>query len=354
MWEKLDEKLAKYEELERQMADPEIAGNHDRYTAVAKAHGSLARLALKFRRFKQFESQIAQANELQTDPDMWEMAREELAEIVPQRAALQEELIDLLLVEPDEERDSVMLEIRAGTGGEEASLFARDLYDMYRRYSEGRGWKVELIDFNASEHKGFKEVSFSVAGQDAFRELQFESGGHRVQRVPETETQGRVHTSAATVAVMAEPEEIEIDIRPEDIDMEATRSSGPGGQHVNKTSSAVRLTHIPSGMVVFCQDERSQHKNRAKAMRLLRSRLYEKMQRESRQARDALRRTLIGSGDRSERIRTYNFPQNRCTDHRLNENFNLEAIIAGDMSKLVKSLLAFDRNQRLGDAAGKL
>lgn len=351
MWEKLDEKLARYEDLERQMADPEVAGNHDRYSVVAKEHGSLSRVALRYRRFRDLESKIAQAKEMQADADLWEMAREELAELEPQRTSLQEELIDLLLVEPDEERDSVMLEIRAGTGGEEASLFARDLFDMYRRYSEGRGWKVEIVDFNASEHKGFKEISFSVSGEDAYRELQFESGGHRVQRVPETEQQGRIHTSAATVAVLAEPEEIEIDIRPEDVEMEATRSSGPGGQHVNKTSSAVRLTHLPSGMVVFCQDERSQHKNRAKAMRLLRSRLYEKMQRESRQARDALRRTLIGSGDRSERIRTYNFPQNRCTDHRINENFNLEAIVAGDMSKLIKALQAFDRNQRLGAAS---
>jgi peptide chain release factor 1 len=232
-------------------------------------------------------------------------------------------------------------------------LFARDLFEMYRRYAEARGWKCEVMDMSVSDTKGFKEIVISIQGEGAYRELQFESGGHRVQRVPETEQQGRIHTSAATVAVLPEPEEVDVEIRPEDVEMEATRSSGPGGQHVNKTSSAVRLTHLPTGLVVFCQEERSQHKNRAKAMRMLRSRLFDMSIRKQQQERAAARRTLIGSGDRSERIRTYNFPQNRCTDHRINVNLNLQEVIVGNLGKLVASLREFDRNQRLGEITGK-
>lgn len=357
-WEKLgpklEEKLARYNELERQMADPAIAANRDRYSELAREYGGLGRLALRYRRFKDLDTQIAGAEEMIGDPDLAPMAREEIERLTPQRQEIQEELVDRLLSSPDEEHDSVILEIRAGTGGEEAALFARDLFEMYRRYSESRGWKVDVIDFNVSDQRGYKEVIFSITGEEALRELRYESGGHRVQRVPETEAQGRIHTSAATVAVLAEPEEVEIDIRPEDIEMEAIRSSGPGGQHVNKTSSAVRLTHVPSGLVVLCQEERSQHKNRSKAMRLLRSRLYDQMQRQKHAERASLRRSLIGSGDRSERIRTYNFPQNRCTDHRINENFNLEAIMAGDLSKLTKSLQDYDRARRLEDLAEDL
>jgi peptide chain release factor 1 len=347
MWEKLDEKLARYEDLERQMADPDVAVVPDRFSAIAKEHAQLGKVALRYRRLKQIELGIKDAEELLHDRDLREMAGEEIERLSLQRQQLRDELIDLLLTTPEEEHDSLIMEIRAGTGGEEAALFARDLFDMYRRYCESRGWKVEVLDFSVSDQRGYKEVIFSVAGEGAFRELRFESGGHRVQRVPETETQGRIHTSAATVAVMAEPEEVELDIRPEDIEMEAIRSSGPGGQHVNKTSSAVRLTHLPSGLVVLCQDERSQHKNRAKAMRLLRSRLYERMVNEQRAQRDSERRSLIGSGDRSERIRTYNFPQNRCTDHRIGASFNLEPIIAGDLTRLLKALAEHDREERL-------
>jgi peptide chain release factor 1 len=336
------------------MADPEVAGNRDRYNAVAKEHASLGKIALRMRRVLAIEKQITDNEQLIEDADFRDMAEEELGRLRPERDELKKELTDLLLSGPEADHASLIMEIRAGTGGDEASLFARDLYEMYRHYAESRGWNVEVIDFHVSESRGYKEVTFSITGDDAYRELQFESGGHRVQRVPETEQQGRIHTSAATVAVLAEPEEVEIDIRPEDIEMEATRSSGPGGQHVNKTSSAVRLTHLPSGLVVFCQDERSQHKNRAKAMRLLRSRLYDQMQRAQQQARAQTRRTLIGSGDRSERIRTYNFPQNRCTDHRINVNLNLEEVVAGNLKKLITALQDYDREQRLNDMADGL
>jgi peptide chain release factor 1 len=355
MWDKvavrLEEKLKRYNELEQQMADPAIVAIPDKYNALAREYGVLGRLAGRYRRYKEIDEKIRGAQELLGDPDMKEMAEEELASLEPKREEIQEELTDLILAAPEESIPSIIMEIRGGTGGDEATLFARDLFDMYRRYAEERGWKFEIIDFSVSEQRGYKEVIFSITGENAYRELQYESGGHRVQRVPETETQGRIHTSLATVAVMGEPEEVEVDIRPEDIETEAIRSSGPGGQHVNKTSSAIRLTHLPTGLVVVCQDERSQLKNKNKAMRVLRSRLYDMMQRQQRSERDQKRRSLIGSGDRSERIRTYNFPQNRCTDHRINANLNLEPIIAGDMSKLVKALQDYDRQQRLSDLA---
>lgn len=351
MWDKLryrlDEKLQRYQELERQMSDPDVAADHERYNAVAKEYGALGKLAQRYRRCRNLEIQISETEEMLADSDLSDMANEDLARLRPELEDARKEIIDLMLSGPETERGSLIMEVRAGTGGEEACLFARDLFEMYRRYSEERGWHVEVLDFNASEQRGFKECIFSITGAEAFRELQFESGGHRVQRVPETEAQGRIHTSAATVAVLAEPEEVEIQIRPEDIEMEATRSSGPGGQHVNKTSSAVRLTHIPSGLVVFCQEERSQHKNRAKAMRMLRSRLYDQMVREQHAERAKTRKMQVGSGDRSERIRTYNFPQNRCTDHRINLNLNLEEVIAGNLGKMIKALLDFDREERL-------
>lgn len=347
MWEKLDERLERYEELERMMADHVIAADPARYSAIAKEYGSLGPIAQRCRKLKDLARQIDEAEQLLTDSELGAEAAAELDALRSRKQAIEEELTDLVLSGSEPEHKSVILEIRAGTGGDEAGLFARDLYEMYRRYGERSGWKFEVLDYSVSDHGGFKEMIASVAGRDAFRHLQFESGGHRVQRVPQTESQGRIHTSAATVAILPEPAEIEIKIRDEDIELETMRSSGPGGQHVNKTSSAVRLIHKPSAMVVECQEERSQHKNRAKAMRLLRSRLYDKARREQQDARDEARRTLIGSGDRSERIRTYNFPQNRCTDHRIGENFNLEEVIAGNLDKLVRAMLSFDREQRL-------
>lgn len=344
---KLDAKLARYEQLQQRMADPAVAADPQQYQAVAKEFSSLGKLVGRYKHYVQTEKEVAGAQTLLADPDLRDVARDELAALAPRLETAESQLLDMLLVEPEEEHDSLIMEIRAGTGGEEAGLFARDLFEMYKRYAESRGWKVELLDASLSELRGFKEATFSITGEDAYRELRFESGGHRVQRVPQTEQQGRIHTSAATVAVLAEPEEVDVDIRPEDVEMEATRSSGPGGQHVNKTSSAVRLTHLPTGLVVFCQDERSQHKNREKAMRLLRSRLYDMQVRRQQQQRAELRRTLIGSGDRSERIRTYNFPQDRCTDHRLGQNFPLEPILRGELARLVAALQEYDRKQRL-------
>jgi peptide chain release factor 1 len=245
---------------------------------------------------------------------------------------------------------ALIVEIRPGTGGDEAALFARDLYEMYRRFAERMRWKFEVLDLEATELGGFREVSFSVAGEGGFRHLQFEAGVHRVQRVPETEAQGRIHTSTATIAILPEPEDVDIVIRTEDLLIDVMRSGGPGGQHQNKTESGVRITHLPTGVVVNCRDERSQHKNKSKAMRILRSRLYEQMRESARNERDTTRRAMIGSGDRSEKIRTYNFPQNRVTDHRIGLTlYNLDQVIQGDLLSLTTALIEHDRRAQLGD-----
>ena len=248
----------------------------------------------------------------------------------------------------DANRTRCILEIRAGTGGDEAALFARDLYEMYQHYAESNRWKVEILDMNPTELGGFKEIILGLEGEGVFRRLHYESGGHRVQRVPETEAKGRVHTSAATVAVMAEPEDVEIELKPDDYRRDVFHASGPGGQHVNKTASAVRLTHYASGIVVSCQDEKSQHKNMAKALRVLKTRLYEAHREEEHRKRSDERKSQIGSGDRSQRIRTYNFPQNRLTDHRVNQNWNLENIIAGNLDPVIDALLDAERQEATG------
>jgi peptide chain release factor 1 len=280
------------------------------------------------------------------------MAEEEAATIRQEREAIWNELLELSVGGEDANRTRCVMEIRAGTGGEEAALFGRDLFEMYRRYAETKGWKVEVMDSSPSERGGLKEIILSIEGDGAYRELQFESGGHRVQRVPETEAQGRVHTSAATVAVMPEPEDIEIDLKPEDYRLDKFCASGPGGQHVNKTESAVRLTHLETGIVVQCQDEKSQHKNLAKAIRVLKTRLYEAKREAERQQRSKERMSLIGSGDRSERIRTYNFPQNRLTDHRINLTlYKLDQIIVGNLEPVSQALLEYERSMLRDDQA---
>ncbi|MHC4532230.1 MAG: peptide chain release factor 1, partial [Planctomycetota bacterium] len=258
------------------------------------------------------------------------------------------ELQNTLVMADEMGIDSVIMEIRAGTGGEEAALFARDLYEMYTKYAEGRKWKVEQLDFSPTEMGGLREVIFGVKGEGVWSELGYEGGGHRVQRVPQTESQGRIHTSAATVAVLPEPEEVEVQINPEDVVEHVSRSSGPGGQNVNKVSSAIKLEHTPTGITVSMQEEQSQHKNRAKAWRILRSRLYEHHQSAKRAERDSQRKSMIGSGDRSQKVRTYNFPQNRLTDHRINLSlYSLDKIMAGAMNELIAALKEYDREQRL-------
>ena len=345
----LDEKLSRFEELERQLADPEVLANPSRMTAVAREHGSLAKLATKYRRFKNLNRQILDVMEMAkgADADMRELAEAELPGLKAERESLWNELLDMTIGGEDANRTRCVLEIRAGTGGEEAALFARDLYQMYKHYAEDSGWKVEVLDMSPTELGGFKEIILGIEGEDAFRKLQFESGGHRVQRVPETEAKGRIHTSAATVAVMAEPEDVEIDLKADDYRKDIFHASGPGGQHVNKTASAIRLTHYETGIVVSCQDEKSQHKNLAKALRVLKTRLYEAKRAAEHKKRSDERKIKIGSGDRSQRIRTYNFPENRLTDHRINLTlYKLDNIVAGNLSPVIDALMEYERQEQ--------
>jgi peptide chain release factor 1 len=354
MRELLEEKLARFTELEQSLVDPAVLSNSNRLAATAREHGSLARLANKYRRFKELNAEIADTREMAEgdDPDMRELAEAELPTLIEEREKLWDELLGLTLGGADANRTRCVMEIRAGTGGDEAALFARDLYEMYKYHSETKGWRVEVLDMSPTELGGFKEVTLGLEGEGVYRELQYESGGHRVQRVPQTETQGRIHTSAATVAVMPEPEDVEIEIRPEDYRLDKFCASGPGGQHVNKTESAVRLTHLETGIVVQCQDEKSQHKNLAKALRVLKSRVYDAKRAEEDKKRADERRTLVGSGDRSQRIRTYNFPENRVTDHRIGLTlYKLDQIIGGSLQPVTDALVDYDR-QQLRDAFG--
>ncbi|MCC7087490.1 MAG: peptide chain release factor 1 [Pirellulales bacterium] len=349
MRQMLDEKLARFDELERQMVDPEVLSKSARVGVIVREHGSLSKLALKYRRFKDLNQQIADANEMigGNDAELRELAEGELPSLRVEREKLWDDLLDMTIGGDDAARSRCVMEIRAGTGGDEAALFARDLYEMYRRYCEVQGWKIEVLDMNATELGGFKEVILGIDGEGAYRHLQYESGGHRVQRVPETEAQGRVHTSAATVAVLPEPEDVEIDIKPDDYRKDIFCASGPGGQHVNKTASAIRLTHYETGIVVQCQDEKSQHKNFAKALRVLKTRLYEHKRQQEHEKRASERKSLVGSGDRSQRIRTYNFPQNRLTDHRINLTlYQLDNILQGKLNMVTEALMDHDRRQQ--------
>lgn len=346
--DELESKLKRFEELEAQMSSPEVLADSSKMAAIAREHGALAKLAVKIRTLKKYTADMADLAVMAESEDAEErsMAVAELDSLRGLREALWNELLELTVGGEDANRSRCVMEVRAGTGGEEAALFARDLYEMYKRNAEAKGWRVEIMDLSPSERGGFKEVIFGVEGEGVYRELQFESGGHRVQRVPETEAQGRVHTSAATVAVLAEPEDVEVDLKKEDYRIDKFCASGPGGQHVNKTESAIRLTHFETGIVVQCQDEKSQTKNLAKALRVLKSRIYDHHRQQEMQKRADTRKSLIGSGDRSERIRTYNFPQNRVTDHRINFTlYKLDQVIAGDLTPVTRALLEYERDQ---------
>ncbi|MDR1485863.1 MAG: peptide chain release factor 1 [Planctomycetaceae bacterium] len=344
----LDETLERFEELERLMTLEAVLCDAHKLQRIAREHGMIAKMATKYRRFKYLNDQILDAmNILEgSDIEMRELAELELPDLRGEREVLWNELLDMTVGGTDANRANLILEIRAGTGGEEAALFARDLYGMYKRYCESCGWNVEVISHSPTELGGFKEIVLGISGENCFRRLQFESGGHRVQRVPETETKGRVHTSAATVAVMAEPEDVEIELKESDYRFDRFCASGPGGQHVNKTASAVRLTHFDTGIVVSCQDEKSQHKNLAKALRVLKSRLYEMQREEEQKKRSEERLSKIGSGDRSERIRTYNFPENRITDHRIGLTlYKLDSILGGNLAPVIEGLMEYEKRE---------
>jgi peptide chain release factor 1 len=347
----LDTKLARFEELERAMANPAVLADSQLLSAAAREHGSLARLALRYRGFLALERQIADLEELGRgeDYELRAMAEAELPDLEARREAEWDALAELCSDDEDAERTRCIVELRAGTGGDEAALFVRDLFDMYRRYGAERGWEFEVLDASPTELGGFKDLVLGVSGEAVFRSLRHESGGHRVQRVPDTETKGRIHTSAATVAVLPEPEDVEVALSPDDYRKDLFCASGPGGQHVNKTASAVRLTHLATGIVVQCQDEKSQHKNLAKALRVLKTRLYEHERQIEHEKRSAERRGMVGSGDRSQRIRTYNFPQNRLTDHRINESFTLDQVMAGRLGLVIDAIAEQARAARRRD-----
>src|SRR4051812_8580408 len=352
----LDQKLARYEQLEQDLMNPEVLAIPARITSVAREHGSLGKLAKKYGKFKQIHAQMAEAQQMVdgSDAEMRELAEAELPELRAEREALWSELLELTVGGEDANRSRLIMEIRAGTGGDEAALFARDLFEMYRYHASAKGWKTEILSHHATELGGFKDIVLAIEGEGSYRELQYESGGHRVQRVPDTETQGRIHTSAATVAVLPEPEEVEVNLKPDDYRLDTFCASGPGGQHVNKTASAVRLTHFETGIVVQCQDEKSQLKNKNKALRELAARIYAVKTKEEQDKRSAERKSLVGSGDRSQRIRTYNFPQNRLTDHRIGLTMhNLDQVIAGNLQPITDALLDYDR-QQLRDQMGGL
>jgi len=351
---KLDELDGRYAEIERQINDPAVASDAAKFIPLSKEQGKLRPIVAKYREYKDVLAGIGDAEAMLEDPslddDFHALAREEINQLNEKRERLIEEIKDSLVMADDVGVDSIIVEIRPGTGGDEAALFVRDLYNMYSKYAERRRWKVEVLDLAPTEMGGFREVIMNVKGPGVWSELGYEGGGHRVQRVPETESQGRMHTSAATVAVLPEPEELDIQINPDDVVEHVSRASGPGGQSVNKLSSAIKLEHVPTGITVSMRDEKSQHKNRAKAWRVLRSRVYELHRRKERQQRDKQRRTMIGSGDRSQKIRTYNFPQNRLTDHRINLSlYSLDKIILGEMNELVAALQDYDKQQRLED-----
>ncbi len=351
MYDRLDTVVERYAQLNQQLADPTLFADPQRAAVVAQEHAELSELVHTYQRFTAVVEQLAQAEELvetETDSDLVMVAREEIDLLTAERDQLEAALQQLLVPKDPNDERNVIIEIRAGTGGDEAGLFATDLFRMYSRYAEAQGWPVELLSANESGIGGFKEVIFEVRGRGAYSRLKYESGVHRVQRVPETESQGRIHTSTATVAVLPEMAEVEVEIKPEDLRIDVFRAGGPGGQSVNTTDSAVRITHLPTGLVVSSQDQKSQLQNKIKGMQILRARLYDMEHKRQQDALDASRRSQVGTGERAEKIRTYNFPQNRVTDHRIGKTlYRLDTVLAGDLDEFIVELTAAERTERL-------
>ena len=348
MFQKLEDVEKKYIDLTEKISDPEVISRQNEWKVMMKEHSELEPIVEKYREYKKVEKNLEEAKEMMNDPELKELAETEMLEAKEKLPKIEEELKILLIPKDPDDDKNVICEIRGGAGGDEAALFAGTLYRMYSMYAERKHWTLEVLNENETELGGYKEISFMISGRGAYSRLKFESGVHRVQRVPDTEASGRIHTSTATVAVLPEVEDVDIELNPADIKMEVFRSSGAGGQHVNKTSSAVRLIHIPTGMVAECQTERSQVQNREYAMRMLRSRLYEK----EKQERDAKlaneRKTQVGSGDRSEKIRTYNYPQGRITDHRIGMSiYQIEDFLNGNLDEMIDNLIAADRAEKL-------
>ena len=351
MYDQLQAIADRYEELGELLSDPAVVSDTKRFMALSREEANTRETVAVYRRYKDVVSGIEETEELlgeNLDADMAEMAKEELSELKKEKIDLEEQIKILLLPKDPNDDKNIIMEIRGAAGGDEAALFAGDLFEMYQRYADAQGWKVEVMDANVTGIGGYKEVIMMITGESVFSKLKYESGAHRVQRVPSTESQGRIHTSTATVVVLPEAEEVEIDLADKDIRIDIYHASGAGGQHVNKTASAVRLTHIPTGIAVAMQDERSQIKNREKAMKVLRARVYDKLQQEAQSAYDSERKSAVGTGDRSERIRTYNFPQNRVTDHRIGLTIQkLDQILAGKLDENVDSLIIYDQTSKL-------
>ena len=347
----LEEVEKRYENIEKILSDPNI--NPSDIHRYSKERSEISEIVETYREYKKKLEEIDENRALLGDRELGELAREEISALEGERVKLEENLRFLLLPKDPNDNKNVFLEIRAGTGGEEAALFAADLFRMYTRYAERNGWKVEIMNMNETGIGGFKEVIIAIEGKNVYSRLKHESGVHRVQRVPTTEAGGRIHTSTATVVALAEPDDVEVTVDEKDLRIDTYRASGPGGQHVNKTDSAIRITHIPTGIVVQCQDERSQHKNRAKAMRMLKTKLYEVEEKKRQSEISSMRRTMVGSGERSEKIRTYNFSQNRITDHRIGLTlYKLEEILDGDLDELIQALTTYYQTESLKQAVG--
>ena len=347
--------VAHYEELQEMMADPQVINDTKRYMEVSKEEADLREVVQKYKKYRADQKEIADNKEIisnESDSDLVEMAKEENSELEAEIPKLEEEIKILMLPkDPNDDKDIIM-EIRGAAGGDEASLFAGDLLRMYEKYAESQGWKVSMVDSEPTEVGGYKRVTIMITGDKVYSKLKYENGAHRVQRIPVTESQGRVHTSTATVAVMPEYEQVDIDIDPKDIRVDVYRSSGAGGQHINKTSSAVRMTHLPTGIVVAMQDQRSQQQNREKAMQILKSRVYDYYESQNRDKYDAKRKNAVGTGDRSERIRTYNYPQNRVTDHRIGLTINkLDRVMNGELGEIIDALILYNQTNQLEELA---